>query len=163
MNKICTVRALSGLDWIGFWFTKPDWTGSGSLANGLGPDRILSNESVSYSMKHIYSIWSLVGAAGLAGVIFADSEGSWYLRHDAMLSEGGILHSKGGTASPEGGNVFFQRAASCLRRAACCSQRAAGYLLRRHAAFWAWHYAFGVQHSTLWWRHHAFGGRHFTS
>ena len=38
-----------GLDWIGFWFTKPDWTGSGSLANGLGPDWILSNESVSYS------------------------------------------------------------------------------------------------------------------
>ena len=32
---------------------------------------------------------------------------SWYLRHDAMLSEGGILHFKGGTASPEGGNIFF--------------------------------------------------------
>ena len=29
------------------------------------------------------------------------------LRHDAMLSEGGMLHSKGGTSSPEGGNVFF--------------------------------------------------------
>ena len=49
------------------------------------------------------------GAAGLAGGIFEDSDGSWYLRHDAMLSEGGILHSKGGTTSPEGGNVFFFR------------------------------------------------------
>ena len=38
-----------GLDWIGFWPTKPDWTGSGSPANGLGLDWILSNESVSYS------------------------------------------------------------------------------------------------------------------
>ena len=45
---------------------------------------------------------------GLAGGIFEDSDGSWYLRHDAMLSEDGILHSKGGTTSPEGGNVFFR-------------------------------------------------------
>ena len=49
-TKICTVRTKRiGLDWIRFWSTKPDWTGSGSPANGLGLDWILPNESVSYS------------------------------------------------------------------------------------------------------------------
>ena len=49
-TRICSVRTKRiGLDWIGFWSTKSDWTGSGSPANGLGLDWILSNESVSYS------------------------------------------------------------------------------------------------------------------
>ena len=53
-----------GLDWIGFWFTKPDWTGSGSLANGLGPDWILSNESVSYSgQRCIYNRYSVTATS----------------------------------------------------------------------------------------------------
>ena len=38
-TQLCTVRAKRiGLEWIGFSSTKPDWTGSGSHANGLGPD-----------------------------------------------------------------------------------------------------------------------------
>ena len=89
-----------------------------------------------------HSIRSLVGAAEPAGGIFEDSDGSWYLRHDAMLSKGGILHSKGGTTSPEGGNVLF-RGRRVIRRGR------QGTFSGRHAAFEGWHYAFGVQHSTL--------------
>ena len=61
MNKVCTVRTKRiGLDWLsGFWYTKPDWTGSGSPANGRGLDWILSHESVSYSALRS-SIWRLI-------------------------------------------------------------------------------------------------------
>ena len=66
MNKVCTVRTKwIGLDWIGFWYTKSDWTGSGSPANGLGLDWILSHESVSYSGRQI-----LCPLYGLGKVLF---------------------------------------------------------------------------------------------
>ena len=83
-----------------------------------------------------YEAW--LGWQGSRAGIFEDSDGSWYLRHDAMLSEGGILHSKGGTTSPglRQRFFFFQRAASCLRRAACYSQTAAGYFLRESCCIW---------------------------
>ena len=55
LQKNCTVRIKRiGLDLIGFWSTKPDWTGSGSPANGLGLYWILSKESVSYLLWFQY-------------------------------------------------------------------------------------------------------------
>ena len=74
-----------GLDWVNFWSTKPDWTGSGSPANGLGLDWILSNESVSYSghfappppPHHGEGGWDRHPGAGYISDVGWDTWGGW--------------------------------------------------------------------------------------